>query len=417
MGRSVSHKDGRALNKMSASQLSPAPVAPIMSARRVSLMAAMFVAMGPIGIALYTPAMPAIVEALGTSSGMVKLTLTLYFAGFACAQLIVGPLSDALGRRPVIMAFLGLFVVASLFALVAQSIETLMAARLAQGIGASSGVAIARAVVRDLFEGEESSQIMNTIGIILAIAPALSPTIGGFMVTLFGWRSIFVLMSVIAVIVVLITRRFLHETVVADRSRLNIGALFRSYGTLLGNRHFMASSLTISGSIGAIYAQATILPFILIDELGFSSAEFGLAMIMQSGSLFVAAIIIRQLMKRHSADRLVAPGLGLIVVASLMFLTLLFREPSLIGVMGPVAIYVFGIAAVMPAMSTAALAPFPSMAGAASSLMGFLQMGAGLVAGSVAALFGDPVTPLAVLIPLLGLLACLSYAVYWTRPA
>ncbi|MCB1311551.1 MAG: Bcr/CflA family efflux MFS transporter, partial [Sedimentitalea sp.] len=236
-----------------------------MSARRVSLIAALFVAVGPFAMALYTPAMPEVVEAFGTTNGMVKLTLTLYFAGFACAQLIAGPLSDAIGRRPVIIGFMGLFAAASVLALLAPGIETLMAARFLQGVGASAGVAISRAVVRDLFEGHDSSQIMNTIGIILALAPALAPTLGGVLVTLAGWRSIFAVMALVGLIVIAVTATGLRETVIADRSRLNLRELMRSYGVLAGNRHFMTASLTIAGSMGALYTQATILPFVLMQ--------------------------------------------------------------------------------------------------------------------------------------------------------
>ena len=123
-----------------------------MSERRVGLIGALLTAIGPISMALYTPAMTEIVHALGTTEALVKMTLTLYFGGFACAQLVAGPLSDALGRRPVAFLFMGIYCAGSLFALGA-SVHALMLARFVQGIGASAGVAISRAVVRDLFQG------------------------------------------------------------------------------------------------------------------------------------------------------------------------------------------------------------------------------------------------------------------------
>jgi DHA1 family bicyclomycin/chloramphenicol resistance-like MFS transporter len=387
-----------------------------MTARRVSLIGALFIAIGPIAMAMYTPAMSEVVSALGTTNGMVKMTLTLYFAGFATAQLIAGPLSDALGRRPVIIAFMGIFVAGSLLALVAPGIDTLMAARFVQGVGASAGVAISRALVRDLFQGDESSRIMNLMGIILALAPALAPTVGGLLVTHAGWRSVFVAMTLFGAVVIAVTIWGLRETVVPDRSRLNLRSLGRSYVTLAANRHFMTTSLTIAGAIGAIYAQATILPFILMQRLGLSPTEFGIGMLMQSGSFLAGSLVFRQLMRRHSAYRLVTPGLVFITIGSCLMLTLLAGEPTFLRVMGPVAAYTFGIAFVMPAMSTAALAPFPRIAGAASSLMGFMQMGAGLLVGSLAALFADPVRALAVLIPMMGAVACLSYVFYRRHP-
>ena len=139
---------------------SAAGQAPVMTERRVALIGGLMVAIGPISMALYTPAMTEIMRAFGTTEAAVKMTLTLYFGGFACAQLIAGPLSDALGRRPVTFAFMGVYCLASLAALAAPSVEALMVARFLQGIGASAGVAISRAIVRDLFTGERSSRIM-----------------------------------------------------------------------------------------------------------------------------------------------------------------------------------------------------------------------------------------------------------------
>lgn len=392
------------------------PDAPRMSALRVSLIGALFVAIGPIGMALYTPAMPEIVHAFGTTQGVVKMTLTLYFAGFAFAQLIAGPVSDALGRRPIITAFMGIFGGASLLALFAPNIEVFLIARFLQGVGASAGVAISRAIVRDQFKGNESSEIMNLIGIILAIAPALSPTIGGVLVTWAGWQSLFLAMTLFGGFVVAVTHFGLHETVIADRSRLKLRALMRSYGALFASRPFMTAALTIAGALGAVYTQATILPFILMGDLGLSPAHFGLAMILQSGSFFIGSLTVRRLMKRFDASRLVAPGLGFILAGSLAFVTLFWGEPSLLRVMGPIGLYSFGVSFVMPAMTTSALAPFPHIAGAASSLMGFMQMGAGLVMGSLAALFPDPVIAAAVLIPTMGVVASLSYAIFRRLP-
>lgn len=387
-----------------------------MSERRVSLLGALFVAIGPVSMALYTPAMTEIVQAFGTTNAMVKLSLTLYFGGFACAQLIAGPLSDAMGRRPITFGFMAIYFLASLIAFLAPDIETLLVARFLQGVGASAGVAMSRAIVRDLFSGETSSRIMNLIGIILAIGPAFAPTLGGVMLTFFGWRSVFALMALFGVIVVAVTAVFLRETVVADRSRLRPRALVGSYFELLGNRHFMTTTLAVAGSIGALYAQATFLPFVLMQRVGLSPTEFGMGMLFQSGSFFLGSMVMRRLMRDFGAYRLVGAGMAFIAAGSAGISLLLFWEPTFLRVMGPIAIYAFGISFVMPAMTTAALAPFPSIAGAASSMMGFLQMGSGLVVGSIGALFGDPVVAMGLLIPLMGAMAVISWLIYRAHP-
>ncbi|MGY9048076.1 MAG: multidrug effflux MFS transporter, partial [Rhodobacterales bacterium] len=343
-------------------------------------------------------------------------TLTLYFGGFALAQLVAGPLSDALGRRPIIIAFMGIYCAASLLALVAPDIETLMTARFLQGVGASAGVAISRALVRDLFKGEESSRIMNLIGIILALGPALAPSIGGALLGLFGWRSTFVVMLAMGLGIISVAIFALRETVTPDRSRLHIRKLAGTYVMLLGHRHFMATALVMSGALGALYAQATFLPFILMDRVGLSPAQFGLGMLMQSGFFFASSLAVRYLMARTSAYNLVAPGLGFILLGSLGTLSLTLGALSFLHVMIPVAIYAVGIAFIMPAMSTAALAPFGREAGAAASMLGFLQMGSGLLIGSLGALMGDTVQAMALLIPLMGLTACIAYLVYRSHP-
>jgi MFS transporter, DHA1 family, multidrug resistance protein len=392
--------------------MSPSEPTPLMSERRVGLIGALLVAIGPVSMALYTPAMPEVVRAFGTTEALVKLSLTLYFGGFACAQLVAGPLSDALGRRPVTFAFMGLYCLGSLGALVAPTIETLIAARVLQGVGASAGIAISRAIVRDQFTGERSSRIMNLIGIILALGPALAPTIGGLMLIAAGWRSVFLVMAGFGVAVVLVTAFGLKETVTPDRSGLRPRSLASAYGTLLGSREFLGAAGVIAGALGALYAQSTFLPFILMNRIGLSPAAFGLTMLIQSGSFFAGSLATRYLMKRAPADRLVAPGLGFIAAGSLGILLLLLWEPSLLRVMIPVGIYTCGIAFVMPAMSTAALAPFPRIAGAASSMMGFLQMGAGLLVGTLGAVMGDPVVAMGALIPLMGAFAC---AAFWAH--
>ena len=388
------------------------PAIPLMSERRVSLLGALLVAVGPVSMALYTPAMTEIVSAFGTTESAVKLTLTLYFGGFAFAQLIAGPLSDVLGRRPVTIAFMAIYCLGSLLALLAPNIGTLILARFIQGAGASVGVATSRALVRDLFTSDQSSRIMNLIGIVLALGPALAPTLGGLVLLVFGWRALFVVMLLIGLGVIATIYFCLSETVIPDRKRLNFRGVGSSYLTVLGSAHFLTATGVIAGALGAIYAQATFLPFILMNDLGFTPQQFGLAMLTQSGSFFVASLAARSLMAHAPADRLVAPGLLLILAGSIGTFTLILWPPSFLHVMIPVATYAFGIAFVMPAMSTAALAPFTKTAGAAAALMGFFQMGAGLLVGSMGALVGDTLVAMAVFIPLMGLGACLSYLLH-----
>lgn len=391
----------------------PLTAAPSMSERRVSLIGALLVAIGPISMALFTPAMPQIVHDFASTEATVKLTLSLYFAGFALSQLVCGPLSDGFGRKPVIMGFMGVYLVASVIALISPTIEVLIAARFMQGIGASVGVAISRAVVRDLYVGESSARIMNLIGLILGIGPAFAPTLGGLTMELFGWHAIFILMVLFGLAVILICRYALKETVARDLSRIRPRAIVSSYGRLLRSSYFMACGLMMGGSIGAFYTLAVVLPFIMMNRIGLSPTAFGLSMLMQSGAFFLGALTVRQIIGRVGAYRLLPAGLTFIAVGSLGLAVLLHLfEPTFMMVMGPVALYAYGAAFIMPAMSTASLAPFPQIAGAASALGGFLQMGGGLVGGLLAGLFADPVIALATVVPGLGLVTLASW-LWW----
>jgi MFS transporter, DHA1 family, multidrug resistance protein len=388
---------------------------PVMSERRVTLIGALLVAIGPVSMALYTPAMPEIVRAFGTTEAMVKMTLTLYFAGFAFAQLVCGPLSDGLGRRSVTIGFMGIYLVASAIALFSPNVETLIAARFLQGVGAAAGVAISRAIVRDLFTNESSARIMNLIGIILAVGPAFSPALGGLTMELAGWHAIFLLMALMGLAIVWVSVFSMRETVRRDVSRIRPAALLGSYRMLLASPYFMLSSLVVAGSVGAMYTQATILPFILMDRVGLSPTAFGLGMLMQSGMFFLGSLSVRALMPHMGAYRLVPVGLGFIAAGSLGLAILLpLAGPAFLTVMGPVGVYAFGISFVMPAMLTASMAPFPRIAGAASSLTGFLQMGGGLLGGALAALLPDPVFALATIIPAMGVIAIVSWF-FWNR--
>lgn len=395
--------------------LSGAAAAPVMSERRVSILGAMLVVIGPVSMALFTPAMPEIVRAFATTEAAVKMTLSLYFAGFAFAQLFCGPLSDGFGRKPVTIAFMAIYLGASFMALLAPTIETLIAARFLQGVGAAAGVAIARAIVRDLFTHEQSARIMNLIGIILAAGPALAPTVGGLTMEVAGWHAIFALMAVGGMAIVLAVHLWLKETVVRDISRIQPRALATSYAMLIKSRYFIAASLTIAGTVGALYTQATVLPFILMGRLGLSPSAFGVGMLAQSGSFFAGALLVRVLMRRISAYNLVPYGLSFVALGSLLIAALpAVVAPSYLSIMAPVGLYAFGISFVMPAMMTAAMAPFPHIAGAASSLSGFFQMGSGLLGGAVAALIGDPILAMTTIIPCMGATAVVSFLV-WRR--
>lgn len=387
---------------------------PRMSERRTSIISAFLVALGPVSMALYTPAMPQLVHAFSSTESAIKLTLSLYFAGFALAQLVSGTTSDVLGRRKTTLIFMSVYLLGSLMAAFAPSVGVLLAGRLVQGIGASVGMTVSRAIVRDQFTGTKAARIMNMVGMMLAIGPAVSPTLGGFALGLFGWQSIFFLMVGFALAACGAVYFCMSETTVPDPAKGHIGPILRGYGELAMSRRFVSATLVMAGAVGALYGQATMLPFVLIDRVGLTPTQFGVGMLMQSGFFFAGTVVVRLLMRKFTPDRLVPAGLSFIGVASI-FIALashLLETPIFLSVMGPVGLYAFGIAFVMPYMMTAAMEPFPHIAGSASAAMGFIQMGSGFLAGLIAAAIGMPLFAFGTIIPSMGLMAIGSYVWY-----
>ncbi len=383
---------------------------PAMTVRRTAILGAMLTALGPVSMAIYTPAMPELVRAFATSESAIKLSLTLYFGGFAVSQLVSGAMSDAFGRRKATILFLLVYLVGGALATFAPNVETLLIARLIQGIGASVGVTVARAVVRDQFSGAQATGILNLIGIMLAVGPAAGPTIGGLSLLAFGWQSVFVLMLGFGLISITAIVLCLRETTVPDPARLRPSRLLQAYGELLASPRFVLSALVLGGTVGALYAQSTMLPFILINEVGLSPTAFGMGMLMQSGAYFLGSLALRFMAARIGDRR--SAFIGICLSASgggLIFLSVHLIAPSFLSIMGPVAVATFGLALITPYIITAGMAPFPHIAGSASAMMGFIQMSAGFCAGVAASLLGSPLTAFGTIIPLMEFTGVASY--------
>lgn len=381
-----------------------------MSQRRTSMLGALLATLGPISMSIYTPAMPELVQAFGTTESMIKLTLSVYFGGFSVAQLIAGPMSDAFGRRNATLAFVGINLLGGLICAFAPSVEWLLAGRLIQGIGASVGMTVARAMVRDQFVGAEASRIMNLIGIMLAIGPAMAPTLGGLALAAFGWQTIFFLLIGFGLLTIVAVLIFMRETTTPDRMRVRPGLLLSAYGELARDPRFLAAALVLGGSVGSLYAQSTMLSFILIDHVGMTPTAFGIGMLMQTGAYFAGSVCLRLTAARLGGEGSVRVGLACCGTGGLLIaLSVQFIAPGYLSVMLPVAFSGFGIAFLTPHMTTAALQSFPHIAGSASAMVGFIQMMGGFLGGMAAALLGTPFTAFGLIIPAMLFLSVASY--------
>lgn len=384
-----------------------------MSEMRTAVIGALVVMLGPISMSLYTPAMPAMVHAFDTTPAAIKLTLTVYFVGFALAQLICGPMSDAYGRRPVGIGFFTIYLAGSIIAAVAPSMDWLLAGRILQGVGAAAGISMSRAMVRDQYTGQQAARIMNLIGVMLAIGPAISPTLGGVILSTIGWQAIFLVMVLYGAVAIWLIAFIAPET---NRNRDSAlarpAAVLASYRTLFSNKAFVFTSLLIAMSPGGLYTLAAILPFVMIEKVGLTPTQFGMGMLAQTGSFMTGAVLAGFLLRRMDATRLVPIGLALVALSGVGFCVgLRIWPPSFISVMIPTALWAFGNAFIMPGATTAALAPFPRIAGSASAVTGFMQIGGGLFGTAAAALlFHEPYNSLRVIMPVMSVIAIGSYA-------
>ena len=339
------------------------------------------VAMGQMSTGIYLPSMPSLAASFATDSGTVKLTMSVFLAGFAVAQLIYGPLCDRFGRRPVVIGGLVIFALASLACALAPSIEWLIVARLFQAIGACSGQVLGRAIGRDLFEGQRYAKVMAMVGLALALTPAAGPVLGGVLQVAFGWQANFLFLAGWGALLLLVTLFGLQETNrTPDPRALSLPVMASNFGRLLRNRLYMGYTLTLAFSFGCLFAYMTGSPFILIDQLGIRPDLFGVLSIFNVLGYAIGSAIANKASGRITAPRMVAAGAVVVLLSGLAMIGF-----SLAGIVtaytmiGPMMVMLTGMGMLIPNAMAGAISPFPAMAGVASALMGFLQMAMAMV--------------------------------------
>ena len=265
--------------------------------RALTLLLAMLSGLGPLSVDLYLPSLPAIGRLLQASVADVQLTISLYLVGYACAQIFYGPLSDRHGRRPVLLATLGLYVLASIACALAFSIETLIAARVLQALGGSGAIVLARTVVRDGFEGAHVGREMARLAAITVLAPLVAPMIGGVLQTAFGWRSNFVALFVIGAVGWIMVWFLLPETL-PQRARepVSVRSMLRSYRNLLGHADFVVHLCIVTCCMCGLFAWISSAAFVLQDIYGLSALVFGLAVaVVQAAFTVVTAVMLARI--------------------------------------------------------------------------------------------------------------------------
>lgn len=382
---------------MSDAPLAAAPV----PARRTwgfAALLASLVMLGPFSIDLYLPAFGAIGQELDVSPVAMQATLSAYLFAYAFMMLWHGALSDALGRRPVLIAGLVVYAVATLGCAVAGNIESLWLARSLQGLSAGAGLVVGRAVIRDTFHGSEAQKAMSQITLVFSLAPALAPVVGGALLNTLGWRSIFWALFAFTLAVLAWAARALPETHPPHaRTALNPRSLARNYRTVVGRPEFVLLALVPALNFCAFFLYIAGAPAFLVDLLGVSTWGFGWLFIPLIAGVMIGATVSGKVAGRVTARRTVRVGYLFMGGAALLNLALCLFAPARVAInVAPLFFFMIGSSMVMPSITVMLLDLFPTMRGLASSLQGFIQFAlGGLVAGTLAPLLDGSLASLA----------------------
>jgi len=340
-------------------------------------------ALGALATNIILPAFPEMAVELGASVKDLSATLSSFFVAFALGQLFVGPLSDRFGRKRLVLGGLVAFVAGSAMCAMASTLPQLVSGRIIQALGACAASVLSRAIARDLFDGDKLARTLALIMVAMAAAPGFSPLLGGAFNSLLGWRATFGLVGILALVLAAHYMARLGETHHADkRSAQSVPAILTGYKRLLLDRRFIAPALSVSLVIGTLYAFFSMAPAILMAGFGLSSLELGLFFAATVFVVFAAGFLAPRLARRWGQVAVAHAGIVIALVGSLALLVgkedFLFFSVSL-------TVFLLGMGLINPLGTAIALHPFGSQAGAASALLGFLQMGCAAVAVTLGA--------------------------------
>ncbi|NWG23608.1 MAG: multidrug effflux MFS transporter [Pseudorhodoplanes sp.] len=337
---------------------------------------------GPLALNIILPAVPNLVRTMQTDAGTVQLTMSLFVLGLAVSQLALGPLSDRFGRRPVTIAGLGITAVASVAALAATSIEALIVARTIQALGASTGLVISRAMIRDLYDRDRSASLIGAVATVMVAAPMVAPMIGGLLDIAFGWKSIFLFVALATCGVLAWAIAALPETRPDHVTGGGVRYLLGEARALLKDRNFVGYVLQSSLGTATFFAFIGGAPHLVIGVMGVSSAQFGFWFMLTAFGYMVGNLLAARLSDRLGIHRMILIGMSIQMFGALLLVAaaLLFPEGGPLSIF-PLQFFVScGNGMFLPNATAGAISVRPRAAGTASGLTGFAQMGAGAIA-------------------------------------
>lgn len=339
--------------------------------------------------------MPSAADFFQVDVSALQFSFSAVVLGIALGQLVYGPLSDRFGRKPVILTGVFLYVCASLACAQAESVEMLIGLRFFQGFFACSGIIVARAVIRDLFDREAGARLFALMMGIHGIMPTIAPGVGGWLTQTYGWTSVFYAMAIFGAFVAASVLFGLAES---NRERradaIRISGIVESYRAILADRQFRAYAICACFMYGALMAYFAGAPVGLIQYLGLEPAQFGVAMAMPMIAYIFAQIAVARVAHRIGLNRMIRVGVGLAASAGIgMTIFVLTGNINVYTLIGPVIVLLVSLSFITPATTAGAMSPFARMAGAASSLLGFIQFAAAAAATAIVGLLNDG-TPL-----------------------
>jgi len=342
----------------------------------VGALLTVLIALGQISTSIYVPSMPDLTLVFETTPERVNKSYGAFLIGFALSQLIYGPLSDRYGRRRVLISGLTLYCLASLACVMATSIEALIAGRFAQALGACAGPVLGRAIVRDVYGRERAAKAMGYIGAAFAISPAVIPMIGGYLHQWFGWQGSFWFLAGVAVAITCAAIVVLEETNPGGGRGIRPRELLATYRMLLADRAFVGYACAVAFVFAGLMTYTAISPFLFIQHLGYTPAEYGLLACVTVIGFFGGSIATGRLTTRFGAARMVFAGtLFAVAGGASMVACALIGWFNAAVILVPMILFLAGMGITFPNGMAGAMAPYPRAAGAASALVGFFQMG------------------------------------------
>lgn len=352
-------------------------------------------ALQPFALNVLAPATPGLAHSLETDYATIQLTLTLYLVAVAVTQLIVGPISDRFGRRPCVLAAIGMFMLGSAIGAAAEGIGTLLLARIVQGIGGGTCFALSRAIVRDTSSKNQAASLLGYITMAMVVSPMVAPLVGGFIDVQFGWRAIFLVTLSLTLPVALAAYWFLRETV-RHAAAASLADMAQAFPDLVGNRTFVAYALAVGFTTASFFIFIAGAPYIVVEAMGQKPEVYGLFFLINAGGYMAGNFVSGRFGERLGPERLILFGIGFSIVSMVLSLITLALAPWVpASFFLPLVINSFGNGLAIPGGMALALSVRPDLAGTAAGITGALQLGLGAL-GTVVVGYTVPLWPTSV---------------------